>query len=55
MSVPGIFKLGWVSICCKFGIWISCIFLAGKGWCSGDSCLGEHLSKVGQLFLLLIE
>ena len=24
-------------------------FVAGKGWCSGDSCLDEHLFKVGRL------
>ena len=24
-------------------------FFAGKGWCSGDSCLDEHLLKVGRL------
>ena len=24
-------------------------FVTGNGWCSGDSCLDEHLSKVGRL------
>ena len=24
-------------------------FFTGKGWCSGDSCLDEHLLNVGRL------
>ena len=26
-------------------------FVTGKGWCSGDSCLDEHLFEVGRLFI----
>ena len=25
------------------------LFVTGKGWCSRDSCLDEHLLKVGRL------
>ena len=50
MLVNCIFKLGWVSITLQ--IWhldFMHFFVTGNGWCSGDSCLDEHLSKVGRL------
>ena len=31
---------------CKFGIWFSCIFVAGETSCSGGSCLNEDLLTV---------
>ena len=54
MLVPGIFKLGWVSIMLQ--IWhldFMHFFGSGKGWCSGDSCLDENLSKVGHRVVML--
>ena len=48
--IPGIFKLGRVSIMLQ--IWhliFMLLIVTGKGWCSGDSCLDEHLFKVWRL------
>ena len=48
MLVHGIFKLGRVSIMLQ--IWHHAFFLAGRGWCRGDSCLDDHFFKIGRLF-----
>ena len=48
MLVPGIFKLGRVLIMLQ--IWhinFMLFIVIGKGWCSGDSCLDEHLFRFG--------
>ena len=50
MSVPGIFKLGRVSIMLQ--IWhldFMHFFATSIGWCSEDFCLDKHLFKVGRL------
>ena len=50
MLVPGIIKLGRVSIMLQ--IWhldFMLFFFTVLLPCSGDSCLDEHLSKVGRL------
>ena len=49
MLVPGIFKVGRVSITLQIWHLDFVHFLAGKSRCSGDSCLDEHLFKVGRL------
>ena len=49
MPVSGIFILGRVSIMLQFWHLTLMLFFAGKGLCSGDSCLDEHLFKVGRL------
>ena len=50
MLVPGVLRLGRVSTMLQ--IWhleFMLFFYTGNGWCSGDSCLDEHLFKVGRL------
>ena len=49
MLVHGIFKLGQVSIMLKIWHLDFMHFFTGEGWCSGDSCLDEHLFKVWRL------
>ena len=49
MLVPGIFKLDRVSIMLQMWHLDFMLFFTGKGWCSGDSCLDEHLFKVWRL------
>ena len=47
MPVHGIFKLNRVSIMLQ--TWHLDFFATGKGWCSGDSCLDDHMFSVGRL------
>ena len=50
MLVPGIFKLGRVSIMLQIlASGFHAFFFTGKGWCIGDTCLDEHLFMVGRL------
>ena len=49
MLDPGIFKIGRVSNMMQILHLDFMHFFTGKGWCSGDSCLDEQLSKVGRL------
>ena len=48
MPVPGFSKLGQMSIMLQIWHLAFMLFATGKG-CSGDSCLDEHLLKVGRL------
>ena len=54
MSVPGIFKLGLVAIMLQISHLDFMHYFTGKGWSSGDSCLDEHLFKVGRLSIITV-
>ena len=50
MLVPGIFKLGRVSIMLQImASGFHAILATAKGWCSGDSCLDVHLLNIGRM------